>query len=210
MKRLKFLYILLVLTSLTCISFTVSEGKNKQEDPKKTKQDDPKKVKEDLKKVKLEGSKKTKEELQKSKLEEVQKTKADDLKKLKAADSIKKIKVVTEELEGDSIIIYKGKFKPYKKKAHASYYHDKFNGRRTASGKKYDKNKLTAAHKKLPFGCKVRVTNESNGKSVVVEITDRGPFTKGREIDLSRKAFMAISGGSGSGSISATIEVLQE
>lgn len=202
MKKVKYLYILLILTSLTCIGFTNNDGKNRQEDPKKTKQEDPKKVKEDSKKAKLEDSKKTKEELQKAKLEEAQKA--------KAADSIKKVKVVTEELQNDSIVVYKGKFKPYKKKAHASYYHDKFNGKRTASGKKYDKNKYTAAHKKLPFGTKVRVTNESNGKSVVVEITDRGPFTKGREIDLSRKAFMAISGGTGSGSINATIEVLQE
>lgn len=198
MKKFKFLYLLLI----TCICFTVN-GQNKQENPKIAKQ-------EDLKKVKPEDLKKTKEELQKIKIEETKKTKAEDLKKLKSLDTIKKVTVVTEELEGDSIVIYKGKFKPYKKKAHASYYHDKFNGKRTASGRKYDKNKLTAAHKKLPFGTKVRVTNESNGKSVVVEVTDRGPFTKGREIDLSRKAFMAISGGSGSGSISATIEVLQE
>ena len=61
--------------------------------------------------------------------------------------------------------------------------------RRTASGRKYDMNKLTAAHKKFPFGTIVKVTNESNGKSVFVEITDRGPFVKGREIDLSKKAF---------------------
>lgn len=210
MKRFNFIYILLVVFSLSCIAFTVNDTKNKQEDPKKTKQQDPKKVKEDPKKAKLEDSKKAKEELQKAKAEELQKSKLEDLKKSKSADSIKKIKVVTEELEGDSIVVYKGKFKPYKKKAHASYYHDKFNGKRTASGKKYDKTKLTAAHKKLPFGSKVKVTNEGNGKFVVVEITDRGPFTKGREIDLSRKAFMAISGGSGSGSVNVTLEVLQE
>lgn len=209
MKRFNLIYILLVTFSLISFSFTIDNSKNKQEDPKKTKQEDPKKTKEDPKKSKLEDSKKSKEELQKSKAEEALKSKTEDLKKSKS-DTIKKIKVVTEELAGDSIVIYKGKFKPYKKKAHASYYHDKFNGKRTASGKKYDKNKFTAAHKKLAFGTKVRVTNESNGKSVVVEITDRGPFTKGREIDLSRKAFMAIAGGSGSGSVNATLEVLQE
>lgn len=112
--------------------------------------------------------------------------------------------------EADTTLVYKGKFKPYKTKTHASYYNDKFNGRRTASGKIYDKNKLTAAHKKLPFGTIVRVTNEANGKSVIVEINDRGPFVKGREIDLSKKAFMTIVGNKNSGSIIATLEVLQK
>lgn len=59
------------------------------------------------------------------------------------------------------------------------------NGRKTASGRPYDKNKLTAAHKTLPFGTIVKVTNKKNGKTVDVEITDRGPFKKGRVIDLS-------------------------
>lgn len=68
----------------------------------------------------------------------------------------------------------------------ATYYGLHYNkGRKTASGKIYDKNKFTAAHKTLPFGTKVRVTNKHNGKSVVVEITDRGPFGPGRIIDLS-------------------------
>lgn len=110
----------------------------------------------------------------------------------------------------DTAIVYKGKFKPFKTKAHASYYHDKFNGRRTASGKIYDKNKLTAAHKKLPFGTIVKVTNEANGKSVIVEITDRGPFVKGRELDLSRKAFMLITENSRTGRVIATLEILQK
>ena len=92
----------------------------------------------------------------------------------------------------------------------ASFYGDKFHGKKTASGETYDMHDMTAAHKTLPFGTKVKITNANNGKSVVVEITDRGPFTKGREIDLSRKAFFLISGGSGSGSITATLEVLQE
>jgi rare lipoprotein A len=124
-----------------------------------------------------------------------------------AQDTVKKV-VATEEV--DSVITYKGKFKPYKKSAHASYYGDKFHGRRTASGKKYDMYKLTAAHKKLPFGTIVKVTNEANGKSVIVEITDRGPFVRGREIDLSKKAFFLISKTSGAGYIKATLEVLQK
>ena len=68
----------------------------------------------------------------------------------------------------------------------ASYYADKFVGRTTANGEIYKHTKLTAAHKKLPFGTKVKVTNLSNNKSVVVVINDRGPFVKGRIIDLSK------------------------
>ena len=70
----------------------------------------------------------------------------------------------------------------------ASFYADKFVGRTTANGEKYKHNKLTAAHKTLPFGTKVKVTNLSNKKSVVVVINDRGPFVKGRIIDLSKSA----------------------
>nr|MBC7613987.1 septal ring lytic transglycosylase RlpA family protein [Pseudopedobacter sp.] len=70
----------------------------------------------------------------------------------------------------------------------ASYYGNEFNGRKTASGEKFRNSKLTAAHKTLPFGTKVKVTNLSNGKSVKVKINDRGPFVAGRIIDLSKKA----------------------
>jgi rare lipoprotein A len=74
----------------------------------------------------------------------------------------------------------------------ASWYGDKFHGRRTANGERYDMHKLTAAHKTLPFGTKVRVTNRENGKSVVVRINDRGPFVGQRVIDLSRGAAAAV------------------
>lgn len=70
----------------------------------------------------------------------------------------------------------------------ASFYADKFEGRTTASGEKYKHNKLTAAHKTLPFGTKVRVTNLSNSKQVEVVINDRGPYVDGRIIDLSKSA----------------------
>lgn len=70
----------------------------------------------------------------------------------------------------------------------ASYYADKFEGKPTASGEKYKHSKLTAAHKTLPFGTVVKVTNISNGKSVEVRINDRGPFVEDRVIDLSRSA----------------------
>lgn len=70
----------------------------------------------------------------------------------------------------------------------ASYYAYAFNGRTTASGAIFKQNRLTAAHKTLPFGTKVKVLNKDNGKSVKVRITDRGPFIEGRIIDLSKKA----------------------
>ncbi|MGE0770215.1 MAG: septal ring lytic transglycosylase RlpA family protein [Cyclobacteriaceae bacterium] len=70
----------------------------------------------------------------------------------------------------------------------ASFYADKFEGRPTASGEKYKHNKLTAAHKTLPFGTKVKVTNTANNESVEVVINDRGPYVDGRIIDLSRSA----------------------
>jgi rare lipoprotein A len=70
----------------------------------------------------------------------------------------------------------------------ASYYADKYDGRTTSNGETFRQRKLTAAHKTLPFGTKVKVTNLSNGKSVKVRINDRGPFITGRIIDLSKKA----------------------
>ncbi len=109
----------------------------------------------------------------------------------------------------DSVSYFGGfKSKLFKKNAHASYYADKFNGRRTASGKKFNNSKYTAAHRKLPFGTKLRITNEKNGKWVVVEVTDRGPFTKGREIDLTRRAFMDIAHNKSSGMVNVTIEII--
>jgi len=67
----------------------------------------------------------------------------------------------------------------------ASYYAKKFHGRKTANGEIFDMYAMTAAHRKLAFGTNVRVTNLGNGMSVVVRINDRGPFVKGRIIDLS-------------------------
>ncbi|MDN3668422.1 septal ring lytic transglycosylase RlpA family protein [Echinicola jeungdonensis] len=73
-------------------------------------------------------------------------------------------------------------------KGMASYYASHFHGKKTASGEIYKKEKLTAAHRHLPFGTKVKVTNLNNGKSVNVIINDRGPFVKGRIIDVSGRA----------------------
>jgi len=121
-----------------------------------------------------------------------------------------KLKVITLT-ENDSVFSLDGlKLKLYKKSAHASYYHDRFNGKKTASGTRFNNKKYTAAHKKLPFGTKVKVTNEANGKFVIVEITDRGPFVKTREIDLSKRAFMDISKSKGAGAMTVTIETIQK
>jgi rare lipoprotein A len=70
----------------------------------------------------------------------------------------------------------------------ASYYSNKFQGKRMANGQPYRKGKLTAAHKTLPFGTKVKVTNQQNGKTVKVKITDRGPHSRSRIVDLSLAA----------------------
>ena len=75
----------------------------------------------------------------------------------------------------------------------ASWYGAQFHGRKTANGERFDMNQLTAAHRSLPFGTKVRVTNQKNGKSVVVRINDRGPFVGRRVIDLSRGAAQAVN-----------------
>lgn len=74
----------------------------------------------------------------------------------------------------------------------ASYYHDKFNGRKTANGEIFDNEEFTAASRHLPFGTVVKVTNIRNGKSVEVRINDRGPFHKNRALDLSKAAFEEI------------------
>ena len=118
-----------------------------------------------------------------------------------AKDSVKKVAVA------DSLkLISNFRLKLFKDNAHASYYADKFTGRKTASGKRFDNNKYTAAHRKLAFGTVVKVTNLSNKKSVIVEITDRGPFTKGRDIDLSKRAFMEIATSKYGGSLKVKIE----
>ncbi len=70
----------------------------------------------------------------------------------------------------------------------ASWYGGKWHGRKTANGERYDQNSLTAAHKTLPFGTLVKVRNERNGREVIVRINNRGPFTRGRIIDLSKNA----------------------
>ena len=81
-----------------------------------------------------------------------------------------------------------GSYSYGQQKVNASYYANKFHGRKTASGKRYNKNEMTCAHRTLPFGTKLEVKNSTNGNVVIVTVIDRGPFVKGRVIDLSRAA----------------------
>lgn len=97
----------------------------------------------------------------------------------------------------------------YKKDVVATYYADKFNGRKTSSGQKFSNKKYTAAHMKLPFGTKLRVTNEQNGKFVDVVVNDRGPFSKKLEIDLTKQAFMEIATNKNSGTFKVKMEVIE-
>lgn len=76
----------------------------------------------------------------------------------------------------------------YLAEGQASWYGAQHQGKPTASGERFDQNALTAAHRQLPFGTRVRVTHLSSGRQVIVRINDRGPFSKGRIIDLSRRA----------------------
>lgn len=76
----------------------------------------------------------------------------------------------------------------YRAEGQASYYGARHHGNKTASGERFDQNALTAAHRSLPFGSRVQVTNLRNDKRVVVRINDRGPFTNKRIIDHSQKA----------------------
>lgn len=78
------------------------------------------------------------------------------------------------------------------KTVQASYYSKYHHNRKTANGERFDMNALTAAHKSLPFNCKIKVTNKSNGKSVIVRINDRGPFHGNRVLDLSYAAAKTI------------------
>ena len=89
----------------------------------------------------------------------------------------------------------------------ASWYGPGFHGRKTANGERFDQHELTAAHRTLPFGTVIRVTNQRNGKSVVVRVNDRGPFAGKRVLDLSKGAAKEI-GMVKSGVAPVKIEVL--
>lgn len=91
----------------------------------------------------------------------------------------------------------------------ASWYGDRFQGRATASGEVYDMHSLTAAHRTLPFGTRIRVENLDNGRAVTVYINDRGPFVKDRILDVSRRAAERL-GMLGSGTARVRVTVLRE
>lgn len=107
-------------------------------------------------------------------------------------------------------VVKETKLKLYKKDVLATYYADKFNGRKTTSGERFHNKKYTAAHLKLPLGTKLRVTNEKNGKFVDVKVNDRGPYSKKLEIDLTKQAFMDIASNKGSGTFKVKIEIIEE
>lgn len=103
--------------------------------------------------------------------------------------------------------ISKSQASGYVESGKATWYGGYFNGRKAADGSIYNVSKFTAAHKTLPFGTKVKVTNKANGKSVEVVITDRGPFAAGKIIDLTPRAFNAI-GNTKSGVMNVKLEVV--
>ncbi len=128
---------------------------------------------------------------------------------IKDTSNNKKILFLEPEVKNDSVPALFGKLTLFKKEASASYYYDKFNGRKTASGEKFSNELYTAAHRKFPFGTMLKVTNIASGNYVVVVVNDRGPFTKGREIDLSRKAYRTIAVNKNSGLMKVKIEVIE-
>jgi rare lipoprotein A len=129
-----------------------------------------------------------------------------DLKVDSELDLNNALKIV-DTIETDSSLFF---LKLFKENAHASYYHDKFNGRKTASGELFDNNLYTAAHKTLKFGTKLRITNTVNDSSVIVTVNDRGPFVAGRELDLSQKAFFEIAKFKQRGYLIVNIEIVDE
>ena len=123
---------------------------------------------------------------------------------LQVLDSIKKSDTIKSV---DSLANLKTKL--YKKNVEASHYSDKLNGRRTASGQIFSNKKYTAAHKTLKFGTKVKVTNLSNNKSVIVTINDRGPHTRKREIDMAKRPFLDISHNKGRSPLRVSLEIVE-
>lgn len=99
---------------------------------------------------------------------------------------------------------------PYKTQVIATYYHDKFNGRKTANGTVFDNSKQTAAHRTLPFGTKLKVINRINGKWIYVTVNDRGPVKTTREIDLTKRAFMDITDNTNKGELLVDIEIVKD
>ena len=131
----------------------------------------------------------------------------DTVKKKDSLQDIDSIKKSDSIRVADSIANLKTKL--YKKNVEASHYSHKLNGRRTASGQVFSNKKYTAAHRTLKFGTKVKVTNLANNKSVIVTINDRGPHTRGREIDLAKRPFLDISHNNGRSPLRVSLEIVE-
>jgi rare lipoprotein A len=101
-----------------------------------------------------------------------------------------------------------GEWIGYTEKGQASFYADRHQFKKTASGALYNHDLKTAAHRKIPFGSKIKVTNVTNGKSVVAVVNDRGPFVKGRIVDLSTSAFSSI-GSTSAGLLKVELKVIE-
>lgn len=135
-----------------------------------------------------------------------------ELASLYSVDSSSVTKSNTSEIDdiNTELLALENEVEVLEENAQTSYYHDKFVGRKTASGEVYDNKDYTAAHRTLPFGSKLRVTNNANEESVIVTVNDRGPFTRGRKLDLSKQAFLDITHNRNSGTLSVKIEVLPD
>ena len=143
-------------------------------------------------------------------------TKSGFVRKASLQDTVKKkdsLQLLDSIKKSDSIRVAESlanlKTKLYKKNVEASHYSDKLNGRRTASGQVFSNKKYTAAHRTLKFGTKVKVTNLANKKSVIVTINDRGPHTRGREIDLAKRPFLDISHNKGRSPLRVSLEIVE-
>lgn len=143
-------------------------------------------------------------------------TKSGFVRKASLYDTVKKkdsLQLLDSIKKSDSIRVADSlanlKTKLYKKNVEASHYSDKLNGRRTASGQVFSNKKYTAAHRTLKFGTKVKVTNLANNKSVIVTINDRGPHTRGREIDLAKRPFLDISHNNGRSLLRVSMAIVE-
>ena len=130
--------------------------------------------------------------------------------KTKAKPIVQKAKVTDTIKKKDTLKTPVEKLEMYHASAHASYYADKFTGRRTASGSIFHNTDMTCAHRKLPFGTKLKVTGCRTKKVVYVTVTDRGPFHRNRHLDLSKSAFWKIRPSNYGGHIDVDIEIVKK
>lgn len=123
-----------------------------------------------------------------------------------AQKAVKKGKTIKKKLLKE---LHKNTARNHYQSGVASFYASKFNGRRTANGEVFSNSAMTAAHKTLPFGTLVEVTNTRNGRSVVVRVNDRGPYSHARVIDLSKAAATQL-GMNGAGTAHVKLAVLNK